>query len=106
MKTHLRLGLALAVLGFVCACKPEVRTPDLPQVVTHMSAAEATELALPHILAAYPGADRDAGDYDTSYADGVWTVYPKLHGKLMLGGGPTADIDDRQRRVLRTYFTE
>lgn len=100
------LMLALASLTILlCGCRPSTFSTTNPIRKSILSSEEAIEVAIPALLSAYPQASKDPGFYRSNLSDGIWTISPRLP-EGTVGGGPTADVDDSKRTVVRTYFTE
>jgi len=97
-----RKGFYSLVLSFAAtmlvSCVNNVKKMNLKK-------SEAFEIAYKHISLNYPSAPEEVEEWEIYYENGKWYIYPKLdEGEL--GGGPTAEVDDDTRKVIRTYFSE
>jgi hypothetical protein len=70
-----------------------------------LKAEEAIKIAIPKIIKKFKDASKNKNDYKVWYKKDIITVGPKLPPNS-LGGGPTADIDIKTKKVIRVYFTE
>jgi hypothetical protein len=62
-------------------------------------------IAVPYINKAYPESSKNVNDYMAYYADGTWTITPRLPSGNV-GGGPSADINCNNGSLIKTYITE
>lgn len=66
---------------------------------------EAIRIAVPAINQAFPGSSSNHQDYSALVRYGIWLVSPNMEGGI-LGGGPSAEVDDFKKNVLRTFSPE
>jgi hypothetical protein len=75
------------------------------KVRTNLNRKEAISLAHKHIDIKYPSALNEITKWNCHFDHGKWIIYPKLEAGV-LGGGPTAEIDDNSGKVIKVYFSE
>lgn len=105
------LGIAKLPINLVAiACSITIvsvslaNSPIASAAESHMTKEEAMNVGLIAIREKYPNVPVIERSFEAKLSHGIWVVYRTAPKGVLGGGGPVAEIRDRDRKLIRIYL--